>query len=327
MKWSIPYTLVPKPAYWGSQTSTINWCEEDYLITSYTAEFINSTTNAIFVALALRGMYNCVKQGHDIVFFVTFLGYLVIGLGSLAFHSTLWCKLPPPRPPYQPNQIANHPSLPPDSMQLVDELSMINTTLIMYVATFAYGRSLLFSTLLALSLTAFSVAISLIYHHLQDPRYHQNAYAILTAIVLGRSIYLVETQVKGKYQAAYKDLWRMAIGGLLFFGAGFTLWTLDRELCAVWRGLRRSVGLPWGFVLEGHGWWHLLTGLGGYYYIVYGIYLRRCLNGDLDEYELVWPSYFTSLPSVMKKPGVKRHGMLRKTNGAAAGKNGARKID
>lgn len=28
--------------------------------------------------------------------------------------------------------------------------------------------------------------------------------------------------------------------------------------------------MPWGFLLEGHAYWHLLTGLGGYYYITYG---------------------------------------------------------
>jgi dihydroceramidase len=157
---------------------------------------------------------------------------------------------PSPFPSLSFFQLANSSlSYLADSMQLVDELSMINTTLIMYFATFAYGRSLRFSSFLAIALTSFSIVISLIYHYLQDPRYHQNAYAILTIIVLGRSIYMVETSVKGRYDKAYKDLWRMAVGGLLFFGAGFTLWTLDRELCGMWRGWRRSVGLPWGFFL------------------------------------------------------------------------------
>lgn len=134
-------------------------------------------------------------------------------------------------------------------MQLVDELSMINTTLIMYFATFAYGKSIRHSTFLGLGLTAFSIVLSVVYHLLQDPRYHQNAYAVLTLIVLGRSIWLVETQVKQKYPEATKKLWKMAIGGLIFFGAGFTLWTLDREMCGLWRDLRRTVGLPWGFFL------------------------------------------------------------------------------
>lgn len=58
------------------------------------------------------------------------------------------------------------------------------------------------------------------------------------------------------------------------------------------------------WTLEGHGHWHLFTGLGGYFYITYGIWLRHCLNGvkeGSDEYELIWPSLFFSLPVVKRK--------------------------
>jgi hypothetical protein len=43
---------------------------------------------------------------------------------------------------------------------------------------------------------------------------------------------------------------------------------------------------------------HLLTGLGAYCYIVWGIWLRHCLNGQQDEYQLVWPRFF-SLPEIV----------------------------
>jgi hypothetical protein len=44
----------------------------------------------------------------------------------------------------------------------------------------------------------------------------------------------------------------------------------------------------------------LLTEVSGaYFYIVWGIWLRHCLNGRQDEYKLVWPSMFT-LPEVDK---------------------------
>jgi dihydroceramidase len=84
------------------------------------------------------------------------------------------------------------------------------------------------------------------------------------------------------------------------------------------------VGLPWGVLLEGHGWWHLGTGFGAvsfsrrmraaidsmgfnwlirfsqYCYIVWGIWLRHCLNGRQDEFELVWPRIL-SVPVVVKR--------------------------
>jgi dihydroceramidase len=34
---------------------------------------------------------------------------------------------------------------------------------------------------------------------------------------------------------------------------------------------------------------------------VWGIWLRHCLNGRQDEYELVWPGLFTSLPRVDRR--------------------------
>lgn len=50
----------------------------------------------MFVILAWKGMSSCIKYGHDRVFLVAFLSYLVIGVGSMLFHSTLICSLKSP---------------------------------------------------------------------------------------------------------------------------------------------------------------------------------------------------------------------------------------
>jgi dihydroceramidase len=76
-------------------------------------------------------------------------------------------------------------------MQLVDELSMIYTTLLMFWATFEYKRSLRVKILLGFFVAGLAIFITLYYHYLQDPTFHQNAYAILTAIVLIRSMVYV----------------------------------------------------------------------------------------------------------------------------------------
>ena len=41
--------------------------------------------------LAAKGIRNCVKNGHDTVFLVAFIGYLLVGSGSFLFHATLKC--------------------------------------------------------------------------------------------------------------------------------------------------------------------------------------------------------------------------------------------
>lgn len=37
------------------------------------------------------GIRDCLRYGHDSVFIVSCLGYMVVGLGSMAFHATLKC--------------------------------------------------------------------------------------------------------------------------------------------------------------------------------------------------------------------------------------------
>lgn len=44
-----------------------------------------------------------------------------------------------------------------------------------------------------------------------------------------------------------------------------------------------------------------MTGFGGYCYIVWGIWLRHCLNGRQDEYELYWPR-LASVPVIIRTP-------------------------
>jgi dihydroceramidase len=250
----IPYPP-SRPGYWDPVTSTLNWCEEDYYATIYSAEIVNSLTNLAFLYLAARGLRSCIKHGHDTIFTVSFLGYLAVGLGSFLFHSTL--KYP---------------------MQLVDELSMIYTTCIMFHASFARGRSPTYSAALAGSLVLLAATITAVYHYLQDPVFHQNAYAILTAVVLIRSMWVMETHlrptrrvgrlsresgedVKEKKRVGARDaatlalMWRLIAVGLSVFLGGFAIWSLDNKHCSTLRRWRRDVGLPWGILLEGHGWW------------------------------------------------------------------------
>lgn len=180
-------------------------------------------------------------------------------------------------------------------MQLVDELSMIYTTCLMFYATFSYGRSRVYAQALGVFLVALAAFITGYYHYLQDPVFHQNMYALLTAIVLLRSMYIMEVRLrpklKGKEKAAGKaagkaatetngsakasslptaeeqkrrdardteilrSMWIMIASGLSIFLGGFAIWTLDNEFCGTLRRWRRDVGLPWGIFLEGHGWW------------------------------------------------------------------------
>ncbi|KAJ5362178.1 hypothetical protein N7541_003022 [Penicillium brevicompactum] len=321
MTWPFSFPYPPsKEGYWAPVTSTLNWCEEDYYATEYAAEIVNTLTNLMFMWLGVSGILSCRRNGHDQIFTVALLGYLVVGTGSFFFHSTL--KYP---------------------MQLVDELSMIYTTCLMAYALFSYARSTVFRVALALSLTGLAVFITLYYHYLQDPIFHQNAYALLTTVVVLRSMYIMEVTLRPKWRHSteedrlerqkkglpvptkerqhyenvrdtkmLKTMWLMVIYGLSMFLGGFFIWNLDNIFCSEIRRMRRTVGLPWGLLLEGHGWWHVMTGIGAYYYIVWGIWLRHCLNNRQDEYHLRWARLW-HIPEIIRVSAIEHEARSKKT--------------
>lgn len=64
--------------------------------------------------------------------------------------------------------------------------------------------------------------------------------------------------------------------GLSIFLGGFLIWNLDNVFCSQVRQWRHAVGLPWAVLLEGHAWWHLMTGLGGKYRLLKRPLGRHC---------------------------------------------------
>jgi len=67
-----------------------------------------------------------------------------------------------------------------------------------------------------------------------------------------------------------------------------------------------------------------MTGTGAYFYLVWGIWLRRCLGGEQDEYDLYWPSIW-SFPSVERTNATKQNGSARPAINSSAKEGGARK--
>ncbi|KAI1446481.1 putative alkaline phytoceramidase [Annulohypoxylon stygium] len=292
---SFPYHE-PRHGFWGEKTSTLNFCEEDYAMSYYCAEVCNTLTNALFIWLGYKGIRGCITNSHPPIFFVTFIGYVVVGLGSTFFHASL--KYP---------------------MQLVDELAMIYTTCFMCFATFSYARSARFSFFLGLGLISLAWFITARYYTTKDPVFHQNAYAVLTAIVVFSNMWIMERVLRPALQAReesrrenrapssprlpttnemVRQMWVMVATGLSIFLGGYLIWNLDNMYCSTVLEWRHRLQLPWAVVLEGHAWWHLMTGIGAYYYIIWRIWIHRVLDGEEDKFRLHWPSIF-KMPDVV----------------------------
>lgn len=226
---------------------------------------------------------------------------------------------------------------------------MIYTTCLMAYASLSYSRPPKHQIALAVFLVLFCAFITLYYHYLQDPVFHQTVYAALTLFIVIRSIYTMEVGLRPslrrseekhrlernrknqpaltKEQQEYenkrdietlKSMWFFVVFGVTMFLGGFGFWALDNKYCSTLRQWRRSVGMPWGFLLEGHGWWHLMTGIGAYCYIVWGIHLRHILDGEQEHFRMVWPKIYR-LPEIVKvsEPAEKGNGGV--VNGYANG--------
>ncbi|RCH88137.1 hypothetical protein CU097_010249 [Rhizopus azygosporus] len=247
--------------FWGPATSTIDWCEENYLVSPYLAEFVNTCTNLTFIFLSLFGIYNVFKNGFDASFIIAYLGIILVGFGSWCFHMTLQYE-----------------------MQLLDELPMIYVACIMvwhiYVADPNYKRNYK----LPLGLILYSAIVTYSYLIINNPVFHQVSYALLIFTIVYKSISLQLT-VPSHYQekpALERLLWLSAFGFIL----AFILWNIDNQFCTHLRTWRHSVPYLVGTLSELHGWWHIGTALGSYYFVVFCEWVQQVLNNQ--RYTLHW---------------------------------------
>ena len=163
---------------------------------------------------------------------------------------------------------------------------MIYTTCLMVYVGLSYRKTQTNQVALALGLVVFCISVTVYYHYLQDPTFHQTVYAALTFFIVFKSIYDMEytlrpslrmtresdrvwkehyclpvpTKEQQKYEnerdlSILKNMWILVAFGVSIFLGAFAIWGLDRVACTQLRVARRKIGLPWGIFLEGHAWW------------------------------------------------------------------------
>ncbi len=88
--------------YWGKRTATIDWCESNYEVTNYIAEFWNTISNFVMILFPLYAVYwsfkhrQAAKKSKSKIKFIIpnstiycQLSLLLVGIGSWMFHMTL----------------------------------------------------------------------------------------------------------------------------------------------------------------------------------------------------------------------------------------------
>ncbi|KAK3986789.1 ceramidase [Cladorrhinum sp. PSN332] len=234
----VTYTGDPHSLHgaWSPPTSRANFCEEDYSLSAYIAEFINTLTNLTYVYYALRHIH--AKRRIDFMSF----SLLTLGICSSLFHATLLLPL-----------------------EFSDELAMLGLAWSILQGFFTFNinsakNKFIINTLLSL----FFVSFSAYYVYSAKIIYHSIVFTSFPFLLMIRGVYLFYGPKAEllHFPAHIRADWvkrTYKIVGLLVFA--YTLWGIDLEFCAQLRELKAWVGLPWAWLFEFHGWWHIFTGM------------------------------------------------------------------
>ncbi|KAF6799397.1 alkaline ceramidase family protein [Colletotrichum sojae] len=230
---------------WGYPSSKANFCEEDYLVTKYIAEFINCLSNATYIYLALK--YPRANPEKPVSWYraldIQSVGLLLVGIFSGIFHGTMR-----------------------QETQLLDDLSMLVLAGALVQPLYVHRQSPFAGRLVAAALWLGIATMTVIYVRSADIFIHVMTFTGLLTLVWPRTLFLVYGT--GLYSKAEKKkfmwlFWKAVIALVV----GFGLWHIDLEYCAELRAARKALGMPKAWFLELHGWWHVFTALGASWYM------------------------------------------------------------
>ncbi|KAF1972905.1 alkaline ceramidase-like protein [Bimuria novae-zelandiae CBS 107.79] len=267
MSW--PYAESPGHGAWGTPSSNHNFCEEDYVITHYVAEFVNTLTNLTYVIYGINGLRR-VGPRKDGGLFSTlafpYWGLIGVGVLSAWFHATL-----------------NYHS------QMGDDLSMFLAVGALLHQLQTFNKSPSARRTITFVILGVLIPVS-IYHCWADEIYvHQITFATMIILCGRKTRHLVRERIPSAEQRSrLLSLANSGLGAGLF---GYFLWNIDVHLCDYVTSLKRTIGMPWSFLFELHGWWHILTGIGSYVGIAVVEYIVTVEDGKTHRIEdgFVWP--------------------------------------
>ncbi|KAK4856014.1 hypothetical protein QYF36_013281 [Acer negundo] len=225
-------------SFWGPVTSA-EWCEKNYVYSTYIAEFFNTVSNVPGILLALIGLINALRQRFEKRFSVLHLSNMTLAIGSMLYHATLQRV-----------------------QQQGDETPMVWEMLlylyILYSPDWHYRSTM--PTFLFLYGAAFAIAHALFRFGIGF-KIH---YVILCLLCIPRmyKYYIHTTDVHAK---------RLAKLYLATIILGSICWLFDRMLCEKISG--------WYINPEGHALWHIFMGFNSYFANTFLMFCRAQQRG------------------------------------------------
>ncbi|GAB1310275.1 Alkaline ceramidase 3 [Madurella fahalii] len=221
---------------WSPPTSAANFCEEDYAVTIYIAEFINALSSLAYSYLAFRFPGRARK--HDSLSAALFF----VGVTSTSYHATLR-----------------------QGPQFSDDLSMLLLAACLLQRLYTHGQSRAVAAIVTAAIALGTGCMTVLYIRSANILVHLSTFTAMVHLIWPRTLYLIYAGPRPELEKSklIRRFWKAAA---LLVGA-FVIWNIDLEMCLELRAIRHKLGLPWAWALELHGWWHILTALGAAEYI------------------------------------------------------------
>jgi dihydroceramidase len=164
---------------------------------------------------------------------------LALGIGSFLFHASMKYAL-----------------------EFVDELSMLLLAWSMLQAALTARQTPVVASRITWGLTVFFLGFAAFHVFSAQIIYQVIVFLLSITAIMLRNQYIFHWAKPPLPRPEARDwnrrIWQ-AFGISMF---GYLLWNIDLELCHVLRSTRAQIGLPWAWLLELHGWWHILTAIG-----------------------------------------------------------------
>eukprot|EP00038_Savillea_parva_P015366 m.220041 g.220041 ORF g.220041 m.220041 type:complete len:288 (-) comp30816_c0_seq1:410-1273(-) len=243
--------------WWGKPSSTMNWCEEDYVVTPWVAEFWNTVSNLAFVVLVSlgAGVFQKGVAGHSLRFEImaSLGGLLLVGTGSAAFHGTLlW------------------------GAQLLDELPMIYASCLFISCLIHSAVKQHHGTIVVVGLAAYAVVVTTVYLRSRDFEFFLMSYSVQVVAIAGMSMYHCFTAPSPAHRQTL--IWLLVVS-VMFYFTGFFLWNIDNAYCPDVRRLRAALPAHLRPLLQLHALWHVLSAYGTFVSVVLAAYARAAADG------------------------------------------------
>lgn len=232
--------------YWSPRTANIDWCEGNYEVSWYIAEFNNTISNFAMIIPALYGSVLSYRRGLETRFVILHLLFLIVGLGSTVFHMTL-----------------KH------SMQLLDEVPMIwGSCYMLYCMHMVREKPDAVNKTVAVFLWTYCIGFVAVYLSVPNPLVFQALYGTVVFVMIGQAVRTIRIQNNPQVMSLYT-------ASVLFYLAGFILWNLDNHQCDTLKSMRAYLPSLLQPLLQFHAWWHVLAGYATY------LNIQHCLHHRL----------------------------------------------